>query len=105
MWIQVDLGKRYTISKIETKGKLSLPLYIGWVKSYEFEYSVDGQNWEFYVDENGTRHLLPGNTDATSVATNVLENPVSARYARVHVKEYYNWPLLQFELYGILSTQ
>ena len=44
-WIQVDLDKPVTVTKIVTQGRKN---YDQWVKTFTLSYSFDGENFEPY---------------------------------------------------------
>jgi hypothetical protein len=95
-WVQVDLGRSTEVGAIATQGRK----WGGcWWKRYQLFYSNSGTSWTPYM-ENGKDADLMGNTDGNSVVFNIFDSPFVARYVRVVVADYDNWPCLRMELYA-----
>ncbi|XP_029202215.2 uncharacterized protein LOC114966489 [Acropora millepora] len=92
-WIQVDLGKITKITRIATQGRQDAR---HWVKSYSLTYSVEGGPFLSYSNNL----VLAGNKDQNTVVGHILNQPIIARYLRIHPKEYQSYMALRFELYG-----
>lgn len=92
-WIQVDLGKITKITRIATQGRQDAA---HWVKSYSLTYSVEGGPFLSYSNNL----VLAGNKDQNTVVGHILNQPIIARYLRIHPKEYQSYMALRFELYG-----
>ena len=87
-WVEIDARSEVLWNKIETKGRAGQ-----YVKSYKLKYSNDGASW---TDIEGT---FTGNSDATSVKTNVLKEPIKARMIRIYPLTYHSHTSMKFEAY------
>lgn len=94
-WVQVDLGRTREVGGIATQGRK----WGGcWWKSYTVLYSNDANNWSPYMAGGVTATIL-ANKDGNSRVNNIL-TPFVARYVRLTVTDFYNWPCLRFEVYA-----
>nr|QHR82770.1 lactadherin 4 [Vipera anatolica senliki] len=99
-WIQINLLKTMFISGVVTQGA-SRGGFSEFVETYKISYSLDGQVFEFYKDENQTREkIFSGNTDKYTAVTNMFNSPVIAQYFRIHPVKFYRGCTLRFELIG-----
>ncbi|XP_028417633.1 uncharacterized protein LOC114542082, partial [Dendronephthya gigantea] len=100
-WIQIDLGKERVITAIATQGRAN---YNQWVKTYSVSYSLNGQNFQLYLI-NGVKKVFYGNSDRWSIVTNVLSQPITARYIRIHPESWYGHISMRLEIYGCYSYE
>jgi hypothetical protein len=91
-WIQVDLGQRYTVSKV------LLSWEAAYAKAYEVQVSVDGVHWDrtFYTtqDTGGTETPLNAGPDGG----------FAARYVRLNCLArgtQYGYSLWDFQVWGV----
>nr|QHR82767.1 lactadherin 1 [Vipera anatolica senliki] len=99
-WIQINLLKTMFISGVVTQGA-SRGGFSEFVETYKISYSLDGQVFEFYKDENQTREkIFSGNADKYTAVTNMFNSPVIAQYFRIHPVKFYRGCTLRFELIG-----
>ncbi|XP_031561470.1 EGF-like repeat and discoidin I-like domain-containing protein 3 isoform X3 [Actinia tenebrosa] len=94
-YIQVDLGRVKTVTKIATQGR---PTSAQWVTEYSVSYSNDTRDWTNYYGDCVKK--FPGNFDQNTVVANKIEIPIIARYIRVIVLKWQHHPLMRMELYG-----
>ncbi|XP_066300020.1 uncharacterized protein [Branchiostoma lanceolatum] len=78
-WLQVDLGELKRVTGTIVQGRSDA---YQWVTSYKLQYSVDRITWLTYAGSDGTEMVFPGNRDRNTPVTNLLTNPVDARYVR-----------------------
>lgn len=81
-WLQFDLGPPTLITGAVTRGQGDKRRF---VTSYSLSYSNDSSVWYFYKDAN---HLeakaFGGNLDSGTERRHYLNEPVVARYVRLH---------------------
>ncbi|XP_020914400.2 EGF-like repeat and discoidin I-like domain-containing protein 3 [Exaiptasia diaphana] len=92
-WLQVDLGKVTRVQAVATQGRYDANQ---WVRSYTLQYSSNGKTFKKY--QGGK--VFKGNSDRHTVEKHNLNPPIYARYIRVVVKAWYDWPSMRMELYG-----
>ncbi|XP_078660161.1 uncharacterized protein LOC144904888 [Branchiostoma floridae x Branchiostoma belcheri] len=98
-WLQVDLGQIRHVTGTSTQGG-RYPIFEPWVKSYKLEYSGDGTSWTTYAGNDGSDQVFTGNTDRKTPVTNLLDNPVDARYVRFYPQTWNNWIAMRVEILG-----
>ncbi|XP_078346606.1 uncharacterized protein LOC144631897 [Oculina patagonica] len=100
-WIQVDFGKVAKVTKIGTQGRYNVGQ---WVTKYIVSYSIDGGYFEFQTHKpyNFPREYI-ANKDYQSVVVNPLDEPIIARYIRIHPITWHSYISMRFELYGCYS--
>ncbi|XP_048588830.1 lactadherin [Nematostella vectensis] len=96
--LQVDLGQVTWITHVATQGRPQS--YPQWVTEYTVEYSLTGNQWQSYQDENGGTKVFPGNSDMTTVVKNEFSPVIKARYVRIVVQAWYEFIAMRAELYG-----
>ncbi|KAI8500443.1 hypothetical protein Bbelb_220090 [Branchiostoma belcheri] len=96
-WLQVDLGEVENVTGTVIQGR-----YYGdsWVTSYKLHYGADGTSWTTFTDNDGSEKVFPGNTDANTTVTNLLDYPIDARYVRFVVQSWYKWIGMRVEILG-----
>lgn len=75
-WIQVDLTDPMEISEVKTQGRFNRDQ---WVSKYYISWSLDGKKWT-----NDKANIYDGNSDRDGHVVNVLKNPVTGRFIRIH---------------------
>ncbi|XP_078667407.1 lactadherin-like [Branchiostoma floridae x Branchiostoma belcheri] len=97
----VDLGVIKRVTGTVTQGAV-LPVhnYYSWVRSYKLEYSGDEFLWTTYADSDGSDKVFTGNTDTKNPVTNLLDNPVDARYVRIYPQSWYGYMAMRVEILG-----
>ncbi|KAL9955598.1 hypothetical protein ACROYT_G036941 [Oculina patagonica] len=100
-WIEVDFGKVVKVTKIGTQGRHNAAQ---WVTKYTVSYSIDGGYFEPHLHKpyNVPREY-PANQDNTVVKINTLDEPIIARYIRIHPITWYGWIAIRLEFYGCSS--
>ncbi|XP_066270107.1 lactadherin-like [Branchiostoma lanceolatum] len=83
-WLQVDLGQTKDVTGVITQGRPNIA--DNWVTSYKLQYSTDGASFTTYAGSDGSEMVFTGNTDGNTPVTNLLSNPISARYERPRLK-------------------
>ncbi|EDO30171.1 predicted protein, partial [Nematostella vectensis] len=100
-YLQVDLGRVTLVTHVATQGRDDFPQ---WVTKYTVNYSLTGEQWQSYEDENGVIKLFiqvfPGNSDQTTVVKNEFFPFIKARYVRILVQGWYDHITMRAEFYG-----
>ncbi|XP_068680517.1 uncharacterized protein, partial [Montipora foliosa] len=91
-WLQIDLGKTTEITRIATQGRSDANW---WVTKYKLSYSRGGR-FEFY--NNGEE--IRGNMNKDTAEGRILEQPIVARYLRIHPTTWYGHICMRVELFG-----
>uniref|UniRef100_A0A8B9K345 Contactin associated protein like 3 n=1 Tax=Astyanax mexicanus TaxID=7994 RepID=A0A8B9K345_ASTMX len=78
-WLEIDLEQRTEITAVATQGRYGSS---DWVTSYLLMFSDTGHNWRQYRQEDSIG-AFSGNTNADSVVTYKLQQPVFAQFLRV----------------------
>ena len=91
-YIQVDLGKIRPVSQVETRGSSN-----EWVESYMLAYSVNGKDFLFITDHDGSRKVFEGNTDSSHSVSNSF-GPYPARYVRLYPFTFHDRPTLKWNI-------
>jgi hypothetical protein len=76
-----------------------------WVTLYTISYSSDAFKWNYAMDGHGNRKVFRANGDSSTVRYNILEQPLEARFVRLHVIEWHGWPSLRLEIVGCQGEQ
>lgn len=93
-WWKIDFGEIVEVGSISTQGRTT-----HWVETYELEYNDDDSGtWISY----NSNEVLDGNTDATSIVTNVLI-PFTARFLRFRPKTWVSTFIMLRAEFGILE--
>lgn len=71
-----------------------------WVTLYSVSYSSDAFKWTYVNDAHGDRKIFRANIDSNTVRYNILEQPLEARFIRLHVIEWNSRPSLRLEIVG-----
>eukprot|EP00058_Branchiostoma_floridae_P012572 XP_002598060.1 hypothetical protein BRAFLDRAFT_85725 [Branchiostoma floridae] len=100
-WLQVDLGEMKDVKGTITQGR---PSSDRWVTSYKLQYSTDETTWTTYAGTDGSEKVFPGNTDRDTPVTNLLVNPIGARYVRFLPQTWNMWPYLRVEILGCAAV-
>ncbi|EDO33063.1 predicted protein, partial [Nematostella vectensis] len=97
-YLQVDLGRKMTVSGIATQGAGDQP---SWITKYMVQYSDDGRVFKGH-EEFGIMKVrtFTGNRDNFNVATNWLSQRFRGRYIRIEPVEWNNAICLRLEVYG-----
>jgi hypothetical protein len=94
-WIQIDLRKLTTFTRVATQGRGDHPHQ--WVESYSLQYSVDGKQFQDYLGGK----TFTGNNDQNCVVDHDLLDPaIDARFIRLLPKSWTEYISLRMELYG-----
>eukprot|EP00058_Branchiostoma_floridae_P014629 XP_002600117.1 hypothetical protein BRAFLDRAFT_66626 [Branchiostoma floridae] len=97
-WLQVDLGEMKRVMGTIIQGRFGIAQ---WATSYKLHYSTNWITWTTYVGSNGLEMVFPGNW---LPVTNLLDNPVDARYVRF-VAQTWTWHIaMRVEIVGCNCT-
>ncbi|CAH8542287.1 unnamed protein product [Dicrocoelium dendriticum] len=96
-WLQIDLGVRALVTGIMTQGRGDSS---EWVTSFMLSYSDDAIHWKFITDQYANQKIFEGNTDSFTVKHNYLDEPIKARYVKIHTYTWHGHPSLRVELVG-----
>ncbi len=81
-WLQFDLGPPTAITGLVTRGQGDKKRY---VTSYTMSYSNDSTAWTFYSEANDVEaRVFGGNMDTFTERRHYLNEPVIARFVRIH---------------------
>ncbi|XP_035689584.1 lactadherin-like [Branchiostoma floridae] len=96
-WLQVDLGKMKNLTGTIIQGRQNADQ---WVTSYKLQYSTDGTSWTTYADSDGSEMAMvfKGNADRSYPESNLLTNPVDARYVRFLPQSWYRHISMRVEV-------
>ncbi|EDO38052.1 predicted protein, partial [Nematostella vectensis] len=97
-YLQVDLGRVTWVTHVATQGRPTSNSQ--WVTEYTVEYSLRGDQWQSYQDENGVIKVFPGNSDQTTVVKNEFSPVIKARYVRIVAQAWIGNICIRAELYG-----
>ncbi|CAH1238212.1 MFGE8 [Branchiostoma lanceolatum] len=97
-WLQVDLGETKRVSGVIVQGRQYA--YVQWVTSYQLRYRTDGGSWRTYADIHGQQTIFSGITNTRTPVTNLLDNPIRARYVRFVAYSWINWISMRVEILG-----
>jgi hypothetical protein len=80
-FIQVDFLEPKTLSGVRTQGGGGSS---GWVDLYQIRYSLDGVQWTWFTDVNGSTKTFTGNSDNSNSLTNLFGQNIVSRYFRLY---------------------
>ncbi|XP_073259033.1 uncharacterized protein [Porites lutea] len=102
-WLQVDLRKYTTVTRIATQGRSD---WNQWVTKYRLQYSEDGVNFHFYKAlGQDSAMLFDGNKDRNTIVYQTLSQPKRARYVRILPEAWYGHISMRMELYGCSACE
>ncbi|CAH1241242.1 FBN2 [Branchiostoma lanceolatum] len=96
-WLQVYLGEIKRVTGTIIQGRYN---YDQWVTSYKLQYGVNWTTRVTYEDSDGTAMVFPGNRDRNTPVTNLLTNPVDARYVRFLPQTWHRHICMRAEILG-----
>lgn len=96
-YIEVDLGDTMNVTAIATQGREDSNEF---VTAYTIEFGRDGTLYSIVLGYDGSVWAFPGNENANTVATNLFDTPIIARYIRIKPTRWNNRISLRLELYG-----
>ncbi|XP_022785987.1 uncharacterized protein LOC111326286 [Stylophora pistillata] len=95
-YLQVDLGRVYTVARVATQGH---PVNLQWVIRYEVAYSMDNIFWRKALDESKSK-TLSGNTDHNTAKEVQFYKHVTGRFLRFLPVEWNEAICMRVEVYG-----
>ncbi|RMX57319.1 hypothetical protein pdam_00021306 [Pocillopora damicornis] len=103
-YLQVDLGKVKTVSKILMQGRGS---WYYWVTGFFLHYSSDGRRWKTYSASGDGKQsdVIHGNTNFYGVVARDLNPMVNARYLRINPQYWNGWPCLRTDFMGCSADE
>ena len=87
-WLQMDLGRKEHVKGVVTQGSRHSWRF---VRTYRVKVSTDAKKWKWV--ECG--RYFDGNTHHNTKVKNLFDLPVEARYVRIYVDKYTNWPVMR----------
>ncbi|KAL5022368.1 hypothetical protein ScPMuIL_001523 [Solemya velum] len=101
-WIQSDFGVAKKIFGVVTKGRngISDSGTKQWVKTFNVLYSNDGLVWETVKDADDNDLVFIGNTDQDTPVTNMLPQPLNARFLRIKPLTWHRYMSIRFDVIG-----
>ncbi|XP_066270084.1 uncharacterized protein [Branchiostoma lanceolatum] len=100
-WLQVDLGEMKRVTGTIIQGWNGTD---NWVTSYKLQYSTDRITWTTYAGSDESDMIFQGNVDSSTPVTNLLNNPVDARYVRFVVQSRTILIAMRVEIVGCYTT-
>ncbi|XP_035669874.1 EGF-like repeat and discoidin I-like domain-containing protein 3 [Branchiostoma floridae] len=97
-WLQVDLGDIKHITGTISQGRHWN--HAQWVTSYKLQYSTDATRWTIYSDSDGLDKVFRGNMDMRTPVTNMLCEPIEARYVRFLPQTWDGGQAMRVEILG-----
>ncbi|XP_018651917.1 putative dock [Schistosoma mansoni] len=97
-WLQIDLGVQALMTQGRGDGS-------EWVTSFMVSYSDDAMHWKFVTDQYANQKIFEGNSDSYSVKHNYFDEPIRARFVKIHTYTWHNHPSLRVELVGCQSCK
>ncbi|CAH1241014.1 EDIL3 [Branchiostoma lanceolatum] len=102
-WIQVDLRNSHVIPGVITQGGGDVG---GYVTSFSLSFSVDGNQWQAYTDDEGTlfQTVFLGNKDGYTPNHVYFSRAVATRYIRLYPQSWKGLGGLRLEIVGCRSS-
>ncbi|KAL9982962.1 hypothetical protein ACROYT_G005077 [Oculina patagonica] len=100
-FLQVDFWRNVKITKFQTQGRQD---YEQWVKKYKLSYSVDGSSAFQTYQENGVDKVFIGNSNKDGIVTQVLLQPITARYVQIKPIEWNDHISMRAEFFGCVLS-
>ncbi|XP_072018223.1 uncharacterized protein [Amphiura filiformis] len=97
-WIQAALGVPTRVTGVLIQGRQDCCPQ--WVTKFKVQYSNDGQNWAYVLQENQQDMIFNGNTDQNTVVTRYFPIVVEASFIRIYPTEWSQHISMRFELIG-----
>ncbi|EDO46426.1 predicted protein [Nematostella vectensis] len=97
-YIQIDLGRVTTVTKVATQGNSN---HDEWMTSYKIGYSSYRSTWQIY-HEGGQEKVFPGKTDSNTIVYGVLAQPIATRGIRIIAVTFVHRPAARVEIYGCM---
>ena len=94
-WIWARLGITRVVTAIQTQGAGEHGSY---VKQYKIRIYDNG--WRSIRNDDGYDLVFDGNTDGSTVVTNLLPEPVETFSVELEVVDYYSAPALRWAVLG-----
>ena len=54
-WIQVDLGKMFNVTAVQTQGRNGISM---WIDKFTIQYGTSQSEWKLYKDRNGATKVI-----------------------------------------------
>ncbi|XP_072041290.1 lactadherin-like [Amphiura filiformis] len=102
-WIQVALGVPTWVTGVLIQGREDWsPPQWQYVTRFKVQYSEDGEFWAFFEQytNNQGEMIFDGNTNHTTIVTNLFPAPVLASYIKIIPVEWIQHISMRFELVG-----
>ncbi|XP_041453729.1 lactadherin-like [Lytechinus variegatus] len=97
IWVMIDVGQTSLITGIIVQGR---HLEHQWVTSLKVSYSLDDFRWTFALEPQ-CEQVFPANYDNDTPVTIVFNQPLTARYVRIHPLSWSNVCGMRYEVLGI----
>ncbi|XP_071959436.1 uncharacterized protein [Antedon mediterranea] len=94
-WIQVDLGEITQVNGVITQGR-----HNQYVTTYHILYSLDGSNFDLYLDDSCNALTFDGNVNWNTAKTTLFPNPIYARVIRINPRSYVGYTCIRFDILG-----
>lgn len=97
-WIQADFGRVEVLRGITTRGN---PQAKEWVISYLLLYQPPTgpiTSFKPYEEPYGTVQVFTGNSDSSTLQTNIMKSHVPTRHVRLQPQDWFGYIALQFDL-------
>nr|XP_054767123.1 lactadherin-like [Lytechinus pictus] len=97
-WVMIDVGQTSLITGIIVQGR---HMEHQWVTSLKVSYSLDDFVWTFALEPQCEQQIFPANYDNDTPVTIVFNQPLTARYVRIHPLIWNNDCGMRYEVLGI----
>ncbi|CAH3174395.1 unnamed protein product [Porites evermanni] len=94
-YLQVDMGKEYTVCAVATQGHKDSRTG---TTSYKLHFSSNAITWNTY-NENNEEKVFSGNQDRNTIVKHSLRRNVKARFVRFYPVSHYTHPCLRVEIF------
>ncbi|KAL9951279.1 hypothetical protein ACROYT_G043917 [Oculina patagonica] len=99
-WLQVDLGKSYTVCGVATQGDRNGN---EWVTGFKLYFAESTNSWNVYQGGTSQDVVFKRRGNNNQIDQHKLKVPVTARYVRFNPVARYNYNCLRVEVYGTIS--
>ncbi|XP_078353422.1 uncharacterized protein LOC144638115 isoform X2 [Oculina patagonica] len=99
-WLQVDLGKPYTVCGVATQGDRNGN---EWVTAFKLLFSWDGVSWNVYQGDTSKAVVFQRQGNNNQIDQHTLKLPVAARYVRFNPVARKKHNCLRVEVYGTID--
>ncbi|XP_041456263.1 lactadherin-like [Lytechinus variegatus] len=97
-WVKIDVGQTSLITGIIVQGR---HMEHQWVTSLKVSYSLDDYIWTFVLEPQCKQNVFSANYETNTPVTIVFNQPITARYVRIHPLTWNQDCGFRYEVLGI----